>query len=223
MTSGSLQKSSSRVQSDLDASVEEKGLGETMAFGSTYPEGKAARLICAIDLNSQQRMPDMAALIRHIESHTELVNAGDMGRIEGMLVSQAIALESLFSRLAERAMTHGNTPSFESNMRMALRAQNQARATIEALINLKNPPVVYARQANITNGPQQVNNGAGPQAEVRACVRPSKAQNKLLEIPPHEMLDTGTKGEAGGCNPPLETVGKVHGAPHRRRQGSGCP
>jgi hypothetical protein len=48
---------------------------------------------------------------------------------------------------------------------MALRAQSQCRATLETLAAIKNPPIVYARQANVTTGPQQINNGvASPRA-----------------------------------------------------------
>jgi hypothetical protein len=42
-------------------------------------------------------------------------------------------------------------------MRMALKAQSQCRQTLETLATIKNPPVVFARQANIAQGPQQVN------------------------------------------------------------------
>lgn len=40
----------------------------------------------------------------------------------------------------------------------ALRAQAQSRATLETLAAIKNPPAVFAGQANIAHGPQQVNN-----------------------------------------------------------------
>ena len=46
----------------------------------------------------------------------------------------------------------------ERYMRLALKAQGQCRATLETLAAIKNPPVVFARQANFANGPQQVNN-----------------------------------------------------------------
>ena len=50
-------------------------------------------------------------------------------------------------------------------MRMAMKAQNQCRMTLETLATIKNPPVVFARQANINNGgQQQVNNGVKPAA-----------------------------------------------------------
>ena len=43
-------------------------------------------------------------------------------------------------------------------MRLALKAQAQCRATVETLAEIKNPPTLFARQANIAHGPQQVNN-----------------------------------------------------------------
>jgi hypothetical protein len=43
-------------------------------------------------------------------------------------------------------------------MRLALKAQGQCRATLETLAAIKNPPVVIARQANVSHGPQQINN-----------------------------------------------------------------
>jgi hypothetical protein len=53
-------------------------------------------------------------------------------------------------------------PNLEAFMRMALRAQAQCRTTLETLANIKNAPVVFARQANVTTGPQQINNGTAP-------------------------------------------------------------
>jgi hypothetical protein len=47
----------------------------------------------------------------------------------------------------------------ETYLRLALKAQSQSRASIESLAQIKNPPVVYARQANFANGPQRVNSG----------------------------------------------------------------
>jgi len=47
----------------------------------------------------------------------------------------------------------------ETYMRLALKAQSQCARTIEVLAAMKNPPVVFAKQANISHGHQQVNNG----------------------------------------------------------------
>ena len=43
-------------------------------------------------------------------------------------------------------------------LRVALKAQAQCRATLETLAEMKQPPTLLARQANIAHGPQQVNN-----------------------------------------------------------------
>jgi hypothetical protein len=53
-------------------------------------------------------------------------------------------------------------------MQMVLKAQSQCRATLKTLATIKNPPVVFARQANIAQGPQQVNNEMMRAAEPRA-------------------------------------------------------
>jgi hypothetical protein len=71
-------------------------------------------------------------------------------------------------------------------MRLALKAQSQCRATLETLSAIKNPPVVFARQANITNGPQQVNNGTLP-GDVNTT---SRSRTRKTEIPPIEQSRT---------------------------------
>ncbi len=68
-------------------------------------------------------------------------------------------------------------------LRLALKAQSQCRATLETLATIKNPPAVFARQANIAHGPQQVNNnGMMPAGEPRVGARETdKPHDKLLE------------------------------------------
>jgi hypothetical protein len=95
-------------------------------------------------------------------------------------------------------------------MRLGLKAQSQCRATLETLAQIKNPPVVIARQANIAQGPQQVNNEMMPSG--RACAgagENEKPQNKLLEAQNAERLDFGTASN-------LTPAGKM-GYPLRRR------
>ena len=53
---------------------------------------------------------------------------------------------------------------------MALRAQNQCRMTLETIATIKNPSVVFAKQANIAAGHQQVNNGP---AQAETCASKS--------------------------------------------------
>jgi hypothetical protein len=91
------------------------------------------------------------------------VNRGDMRDAEAMLAAQMAALNAMFNELARRAAINmgEHLGATDTYVRLALRAQSQCRATAEALAEIKNPrPVAFVKQANISNGPQQVNNGA---------------------------------------------------------------
>ena len=117
------------------------------------------------------------------------VRNGDMSGPEEILVAQATALNSIFTELARRSGANMGEyiQASERYMRLALKAQAQCRATIETLAAMKNPPVIIARQANISNGPQQVNNGSAPRAEEKTIL-----PNELLETEHGKRLDTGT-------------------------------
>lgn len=145
----------------------EKGDGDEVAARKrtavvTSPEMAALRVMRGAEQKSGNWEDiDVPALMDQLRGQASAVNRGDLSQAEAMLMNQATALQSLFARLAERGMSCDLAPAFESNMRMALRAQSQCRATLETLAAIKNPPVIYARQANVTTGPQQINNGTG--------------------------------------------------------------
>jgi hypothetical protein len=84
-----------------------------------------------------------------------------------MLYCQAYALQAIFVDSLLQVKKHEWFSTSEAFMRMALKAQSQCRATVETLATIKNPPVVFARQANIAQGPQQVNNAMMPLGEPR--------------------------------------------------------
>lgn len=132
------------------------------------------------------------------------VQAGDLRAGEALLTGQAVALNAIFTELARRsALNMGeHMGAAESYMRLALKAQNQCRATVETLAAMKNPPVVFARQANINNGgQQQVNNGTqAPGAGSPAPAPASKSAtepNKLLEAAHGERMDLGAPAAPG--------------------------
>ncbi len=154
---------------------------------------------------------DVPALMDQLRDQASAVNRGDLSQAEAMLMNQATALQSLFARLAERGMSCDLAPAFEVNMRMALRAQNQCRATLETLAAIKNPPVIFAKQANIANGHQQINNGAPSRA-----LESESQQSKLLEAQHGEWLDTGTAGAAIGADKAMAAVGEIDRAENNR-------
>ena len=65
----------------------------------------------------------------------------------------------------------------------------------------------YVHQANIANGPQQVNNAAS-EDEPRTRGNQNR-QNELLEQKDGERLDIGTTGTAGKADPAMATVGEI--------------
>jgi hypothetical protein len=101
----------------------------------------------------------------------------------------------------------------EGFMRLALRAQSQCRTTLEALAAIKNPPIVYARQAKVTTGPQQINNGAAVASQAQ------EIENKQNQLSGgiHELLpDARAPRKARRANPPLEAMGEVDRAKNCR-------
>lgn len=150
---------------------------------------------------------DLGALIGELQKQSKRVHGGDLKRAESMLITQAHTLDAIFNELARRsALNMGEyINAAERYMRLALKAQSQCRATLETLSAIKNPPVVFAKQANIANGPQQVNNGQ----PAPACEKTVIEQNELLEHQHEQRLDTGKTSAAIGADKELETVGTI--------------
>lgn len=161
---------------------------------------------------------DIPALINLMREQATAVQGGNLAEAEAMLINQATALQAVFVRLIERGMAQDQLLQYETHMRLALRAQSQCRATIEALAAIKNPPVIYAKQANVTSGPQQINNGtAAPSQAGEKEIGP----NKLLEVQHGNYVDTSTTGTASGANSKLATLGEIDGAEVAGRQSKG--
>ena len=159
----------------------------------------------------EQNVSDLADALR--DSMSEL-KTNNLARCENMLLAQAHALQAMFTNLSRRAITQEYLKNLDVYLRFALKAQNQCRMTLETLANIKNPPVVYAKQANIAHGHQQVNNAAPPSTHAE---KNQTSPNELLEADTHEQqrLDTRAPGKAGGIDQAMATVGKRH----RRKNG----
>ncbi len=158
---------------------------------------------------------DMGALVDCLSGSVKDVWGGDMRRAEAMLYGQATALQAIFTNLARRANSQQYLKHLETYLRLALKAQSQCRATLETLATIKAGPAIFARQANIAHGPQQVNNGLPADKCARARETES-AKTELLGASDGERLDTGTTSASGRSNPALETVGEIDGAENGR-------
>jgi len=151
---------------------------------------------------------DIDVLIDELRTQFDKVENGDLHYCEAMLVGQANALQAIFVSLARRAVNQQYLNQYETYLRLALRAQNQSRMTLETLATIKNPPMVFAKQANINQGSgnQQVNNGTTTPAT--RAEKTVNQQNELLEVQHGgEILDTGTTGATVRKNQAVETMG----------------
>jgi hypothetical protein len=188
------------------------------AVVATSPELAAYRVINGAEHKSGLgESIDVPALMAYLREQAQTVNGGNLEHAEAMLMNQATALQSLFARLAERAMTCDTVPSFDANMRMALRSQSQCRATLETLAAIKNPaPVAFVRQANISAGLQQVNNGLPPTEPPRAREiksTPIKLSEVENELPPN----IGASTLAIGADSQVEALAAIDRTDDRER------
>lgn len=137
------------------------------------------------------------------------VQGGNTDDCEAMLIAQAHALQTIFMNFSRRALNQDYQKNLESFFRMALKAQNQCRMTLETLATIKNPPLVYAKQANIANGPQQINNGIAAPAKGNKTVN---QPNELLEQQHGNYVDTGKAGATAGLDSAMATMGAINRA-----------
>lgn len=129
------------------------------------------------------------------------VASGDLSIVEQMLLSQAFALNMAVNSLAVRATRQTDISTMQMLMNLSFKAQNQSRATLDTLIQLKQPSqTTFVKQANIANGHQQVNN------LVEKNIAP---QNELLGDS-NEWMDGRTQKTPKRINTKVETMAKVH-------------
>ena len=119
------------------------------------------------------------------------VQAGDMTSIEAMLVAQANSLQTMFVSLGRKAVNSSMLPQYTAFMNLALKAQSQSRATIQALVELKYPKQTnFVKQANIANGHQQINiNSPAADHKETSTRTPAHAPAKEINNQPNELLE----------------------------------
>lgn len=156
---------------------------------------------------------DLSKLVEDLHKQVADVAEGNMRPMETMLFGQAMALQTMFTNLSRRAAANDGLKQFQVNLTLALKAQAQCRATLEALAEIKNPrQVAFVKQANIANGPQQINNGISEQYAHTS--KNNIVQNGLLERQDGNHLDTGAQSQAGRVDPRMATVDKGQRSRH---------
>ena len=200
-------KMKTRAREVKDQDLNDPEILQKFSKSSLLPKVGAALVIQRYG-KTYGRNLNLVALINGVGDKMDALENGSITHIEEMLLGQACALQAIFTDLAVQASGQKQMHNFEIMLRIALKAQAQCRATLQTLAEIKNPPVLFARQANFATN-QQINNGQAPLAP--ASNKNISKQNKLLEAEHGERVDAGTAGTAIGVNSHLAPVGKKHG------------
>lgn len=197
--------------------------GERSARVALQPSVNSAAVIQSYSGKMLGSEPDMNFLIEGLLHSSATVNDGDLSHLEAMLVSQATGLQSIFASLARQAQAQTSQRNLEAFLGLALKAQNQSRATIATLVDLKFPrQVAFVKQTNVSTGPQQINNhsvpGTGSRTEKN---QPQRGKLLVRKDDGSTYLDTGATKTAGGSHPTLEAVESIDRPDQSRRQSEG--
>ncbi len=159
---------------------------------------------------------DITEAVEVMKEKSQKIIAGDLSELEATLTAQIVSLNTIFNTLTLRsAHAMGNSLKLtETYMRLALKAQAQCARTAEILATIKNPPIVFARQANIAQGHQQINNGNQPATHAGKTIN---SANELLSEDSNAPLDTRGTIEASGANQELAAVEAIDGSQNPAR------
>jgi hypothetical protein len=148
---------------------------------------------------------------------------GNMGLANRLLAAQALTLDSIFTEMARRmALNMGeHLGATETYARIAMKAQAQSRATLEALAKLHQPREQTVRHVHVNQGGQaviadQFHNHAGG------------SQNEAIDDQSHGTA-TGAAGvgpallgaDAGGNGVPVPSRERPEKVPNARRDEPG--
>lgn len=137
--------------------------------------------------NSIYKDVSMVHIANGIKQQIAEVKAGDMASMEALLVAQANSLQIMFVSLGRMATQNTQLDQYTAYMNLALKAQSQSRATVQALVELKFPKQsTFVKQANIANGHQQINNN--PSIVEKEALKPHQPRVEKIENQTNELL-----------------------------------
>ena len=93
-----------------------------------------------------------------IKTHAQASLKGDMSLASELLTAQALSLDAMFTELTRRAMMNlgDYIVAAERYARLAIKAQSNCRATLEALAKLHQPREQTVRHVHVNEGGQAV-------------------------------------------------------------------
>jgi hypothetical protein len=155
--------------------------GLTMAKGVLRAElGSGVAMSQLVYKNSGVEAKDLMVGLHEIGTAAA---SGDLTHLQKMLAIQASVLDGVFTSFAQRAGMATTNDNLERYLRLALKAQSQCRTTIESLAVIQQGPAIFARNANINNGQQQVNNGVPAPVAAPKHAEPARTPKNAKATP----------------------------------------
>ena len=192
-----------------------------MALGSVAANAMTARTFAKGTFGAL----DVTECVMTLKKRVDTTHGGDLKHAETTLTAQAATLDDIFNEMARLAALNMGEylDATERYMRLALKAQGQCRATLETLAAIKNPPVIFAKQANIAHGPQQINNKTTTRNTSTHARKTETLQNELLEDSGHGSthMDAGATTTPARGYTAVEALEPIHRPTKRRRKGGG--
>jgi hypothetical protein len=102
--------------------------------------------------------PGLTEFAWSIKERADRAASGDLGDLSALFMAQALSLDSIFTEYARIALVNvsSNTEASERYMRLAMKAQANSRATLEALSKLHQPREQTVRHVHVNEGGQAV-------------------------------------------------------------------
>jgi hypothetical protein len=139
---------------------EDEPVGKTTARVALSPLARHASLAGAFAYQAlgDGRRSNLTQTIAALEEEVGTASGGDPGLASRILASQAVTLDTLFTEMARRsALNFGQYPeAIERYMRLALKAQANCRAKLEALARLHQPREQTVKHVHVNQGGQAV-------------------------------------------------------------------
>lgn len=99
-----------------------ESMAQSMGKAALLPTINAATVMQSYQSNILGSDVDLQAMVEGLQSNVKEVQGGDLGRLEAMLISQATALQTMFTSLARRASHQEQLKHYGVFMGLALKA-----------------------------------------------------------------------------------------------------
>lgn len=134
---------------------------------------------------------DLSDILESLQQSSEQLQSDTpLHLTENILISQAQSLNVMFCDLAIKANNQKYIDNMEKYLKLALKAQSQCRATLETLANIKNPPIVFAKHANIAHHQQINNQQVNHTAQSEQTSEPVQQAQSAIEQQPKQAIPT---------------------------------